>query len=71
MEMNLLLIKMAITEVVSFSEMPIKVSFNEYLEISKYYSSKNSKVFINGVLDKIVSQFKIEGKIKKIGRGLV
>jgi transcription antitermination protein NusB len=70
-KMDLLLIKMAITEVVSFSEMPIKVSFNEYLEISKYYSSKNSKLFINGVLDKIVSQFKIEGKIKKIGRGLV
>jgi len=70
-KMDLLLIKMAITEVVSFTEMPIKVSFNEYLEISKYYSSKNSKVFINGVLDKIVSQFKREGKIKKIGRGLV
>lgn len=69
--MDLLLIKMALTEVLSFKEMPIKVSFNEYIEISKYYSTKNSKVFINGILDKIVSQFNREGKIKKVGRGLV
>ena len=70
-KMDLLLIKMALTEVVAFEEMPIRVSFNEYIEISKYYSSQKAKVFINGILDKIVSQFKSEGKIKKIGRGLV
>lgn len=70
-KMDLLLIKMALTEVVSFEEMPIRVSFNEYIEISKYYSSQKAKVFINGILDKIVSQFQSEGKIKKIGRGLV
>ena len=70
-KMDLLLIKMALTEVLYFTEMPIKVSFNEYIEISKYYSTQNSKVFINGILDKIVSQFKRDGKIKKIGRGLV
>ena len=70
-KMDLLLIKMALTEVLYFTEMPIKVSFNEYIEISKYYSTKNSKVFINGILDKIVSQFKRDGKIKKTGRGLV
>ena len=69
--MDLLLIKMALTEVISFTEMPIKVSFNEYIEISKYYSTQHSKVFINGVLDKIVSQYKREGKVKKVGRGLV
>ena len=68
---DLLLIKMALSEIVSFVEMPIKVSFNEYIEMSKYYSTKNSKVFINGILDKIVSEFRSEGKIKKIGRGLV
>ena len=70
-KMDLLLIKMALTEVISFTEMPIKVSFNEYIEISKYYSTQNSKVFINGVLDKIVTQYKREGKVKKVGRGLV
>lgn len=69
--MDQLLIKMALAEVISFQEMPIKVSFNEYIEISKYYSTEKSKVFINGILDKIVSQFKRDGKVKKIGRGLV
>ena len=69
--MDLILIKMALAEIVSFKEIPIKVSFNEYIEISKYYSTQNSKVFINGVLDKIVSQFKREGKFQKIGRGLI
>tara|TARA_B100001029_G_C15050745_1_gene450538 strand:- start:319 stop:1188 length:870 start_codon:yes stop_codon:yes gene_type:complete len=70
-KMDLLLIKIALTEIISFQDIPIKVSFNEYIEISKYYSTKNSKVFINGVLDKIVSDFKRKGGIKKIGRGLV
>ncbi len=69
--MDLLFIKMALSEIVSFVEMPVKVSFNEYIEISKYYSTKNSKVFINGILDKIVSEFRSEGKIKKTGKGLV
>ena len=69
--MDLILIKMALTEVISFKEIPVKVSFNEYIEISKYYSTQNSKIFINGILDKIVSQFKREGKIQKIGRGLI
>ena len=69
--MDILLIKMSLAEILSFKEMPIKVSFNEYIEISKYYSTKNSRVFINGVLDKIVDNFKKEGKIKKVGRGLI
>ena len=68
--MDLLFIKMALSEIVSFAEMPVKVSFNEYIEMSKYYSTKNSKVFINGILDKIVSEFRTQGKINKIGRGL-
>ena len=57
-KMDLLLIKMALTEVISFTEMPIKVSFNEYIEISKYYSTQNSKMFINGVLDAIYNDKK-------------
>ena len=63
--MDLILIKW-LYEVISFKEIPIKVSFNEYIEISKYYSTQNSKVFINGILDKIVSQFKREGKFQKL-----
>ena len=69
--MDILLIKMSLAEILSFKEMPIKVSFNEYIEISKYYSTKNSRVFINGILDKIVDNFRKEGKIKKVGRGLI
>lgn len=69
--MDILLINMALTEVVEFKEMPIKVTFNEYLEISKYYSTENSRVFINGILDKIISQFQRKGKVNKVGRGLV
>ena len=70
-KMDLLLINMALTEVISFKEIPIKVSLNEYIEISKYYSTQNSKAFINGVLDKIVTQYKTEGKVYKTGRGLI
>ena len=70
-KMDILLIKMSLTEILEFNEMPIKVTFNEYLEISKYYSTENSRVFINGILDKIVFDFNKNGKINKVGRGLV
>lgn len=69
--MDLILINMAITEILEFSSIPIKASLNEYIEMSKMYSSPKSKLFVNGVLDKIVQQYKEEGKIKKIGRGLL
>ncbi|MBQ5863864.1 MAG: transcription termination factor, partial [Bacteroidales bacterium] len=48
-----------------------KVTINEYVEISKYYSTPNSKVFVNGLLDKIIGQMNKDGKIVKSGRGLV
>jgi len=49
----------------------VKVSFNEYLEIAKYYSTSNSSNFINGILDKLVKQFQNDGSVKKAGRGLM
>ena len=70
-KIDLLIIKMALVEIVMFPEMPISVTFNEYIEISKYYSTKKSKVFINGVLDKVVSRFKKENRFSKIGKGLL
>lgn len=70
-EIDLILIKMALTEFVHFSSIPTSVSINEYIEIAKDYSSKKSSFFINGVLDKILKEFKAEGKIKKMGRGLM
>ena len=50
---------------------PIKVSFNEYIEISKEYSTPKSKTFINGILDKLITELTDQNKIKKTGRGLV
>jgi len=49
---------------------PVKVSLNEYIDISKEYSTPNSKTFVNGVLDKIILQLKNNGQIEKTGRGL-
>lgn len=69
--MDILLMNLAITEVKEFSNIPVKVSLNEYIEISKYYSTPKSNSFINGVLDKAVEQLTKENKIVKIGRGLM
>jgi N utilization substance protein B len=70
-QMDVLLMKMALTEVLFFETIPVKVSLNEYIDISKEYSTPKSKVFINGVLDKIVIELKSQEKIVKKGRGLV
>jgi N utilization substance protein B len=69
--MDVLLMKMAITELIHFQSIPVKVSLNEYIEISKLYSTPKSKVFINGVLDKLVVDLKEKELIKKTGRGLI
>jgi len=70
-KMDQLFLKMAFAEILSMPELPIKVSMNEYIEISKYYSTVKSKLFVNGLLDNFVKTYTREGKIKKIGRGLV
>ena len=69
--MDILIMQMAIAELIGFPSIPIKVTLNEYLEISKFYSTSKSSVFINGVLDKVVFQLKEEKKIVKKGRGLI
>lgn len=69
--MDVLLMKMAITEVLHFSNIPVKVTLNEYIEISKTYSTPKSKIFINGILDKLVADFKTENRLNKAGRGLM
>lgn len=70
-KMDLILMSLAITELQEFSSIPKKVSLNEYIEISKFYSTPKSNGFINGILDKAVAKLESEGKIKKMGRGLV
>ncbi|MBN9294137.1 MAG: transcription antitermination protein NusB [Flavobacteriia bacterium] len=69
--MDILLMNIAITEAIEFSNIPIKVTLNEYIEISKYYSTPKSNGFINGVLDKAFARLKGDGRIVKIGRGLM
>ena len=69
--MDIIIMKMALTELMVFPSIPVKVTINEYIEISKSYSSIKSKLFINGILDKLVIKLKEEGKIRKAGRGLM
>ena len=68
---DIILMKMALSEMLHQTSIPVKVSINEYIDISKDYSTPNSKSFINGVIDKLAVELKSQGKIVKIGRGLM
>lgn len=69
--MDVLMMQLAITEFLYFPSIPTKVTMNEYIELSKFYSTEKSRNFINGILDKTLKDLKKEGKINKAGRGLV
>ena len=69
--MDQIMIKMAFCEILNMPELPVKVSLNEYIEISKYYSTNKSKMFINGLIDSAVKDFTTNKMIKKSGRGLM
>ncbi|MDE5962510.1 MAG: transcription antitermination protein NusB [Alistipes sp.] len=69
--MDNLIIATAIAELVSFPSIPVKVTLDEFIEISKYYSTPGSSTFINGILDKAVETLTAEGLIQKTGRGLI
>lgn len=68
---DFVLLQMAISEVKNFPSIPVKVTINEYLEISKEYSTPKSSIFINGILDKLVKEYESSGELNKIGRGLM
>ncbi len=68
---DIILIKMAMVELMQFQSIPVKVTMNEYIELSKLFSTPKSKLFINGLLDKLVDDLKKEKKLKKKGRGLL
>ena len=65
------ILQMAITEFIHFPNIPIKVTINEYIELTKGYSTPKSKQFINGILDVISKELKKNGDLKKSGRGLI
>ncbi|WP_299609362.1 transcription antitermination factor NusB [uncultured Aquimarina sp.] len=70
-ELDKAVIKMAICEFQKFPSIPVKVTINEYLEIAKEYSTPKSSIFINGILDKISKEYQENGKLNKVGRGLM
>ncbi|MHA6279895.1 transcription antitermination protein NusB [Salinimicrobium sp. CAU 1759] len=70
-DLDTILIKMAICEFLKFPSIPVKVTINEYLEIAKEYSTPKSSIFINGILDKLSKEYRDNGKLNKMGRGLM
>ncbi|MDG1039737.1 MAG: transcription antitermination factor NusB [Polaribacter sp.] len=70
-DIDMILIKMALAEFLKFSSIPVKVTINEYIEISKDYSTNKSGYFINGVLDKLSREYSENKRLHKIGRGLL
>ncbi len=68
---DMVIMTMALTELIHFPYIPIKVSLNEYLELAKVYSTPQSSKFVNGILDKLVKQLKAEDRLVKKGRGMV
>ena len=69
--MDILVMQLAITEILEFPEIPVKVTLNEYIEIAKFYCTSKSSTFVNGILDNIVKEIRQEGLLNKTGRGLV
>lgn len=69
--LDLIVLKMAICEFLKFPSIPAKVTINEYIELAKEYSTSKSSMFVNGILDKLVKEYKKENKLNKIGRGLM
>ncbi|MCF8330609.1 MAG: transcription antitermination protein NusB [Crocinitomicaceae bacterium] len=70
-KMDMFLLKMGLTELQIFPSIPTKVTLNEYIEISKFYSTPKSNLFINGILDKAIGKLTLAKKIVKTGRGLI
>ena len=67
---DIILMKMGMCELEHFNSIPVKVTLNEYIELAKNFSTPKSKNFINGILDKVVQEWKSKNRIEKIGRGL-
>lgn len=69
-DVDLIILKMGIAEFLYFPSIPVRASINEYLEISKEYSTPKSSIFVNGILDKIAKELMASGNLNKVGRGL-
>lgn len=69
--MDIIILKMALTELTEFKSVPVKVTLNEYIELSKSYSTPKSNIFVNGILDKLINDLNESKDIRKTGRGLM
>jgi len=69
--MDKIILKMALCEMIHFPSIPVKVTINEYIELSKNFSTPKSKKFVNGILDVLSEELRSQGIIKKSGRGLI
>lgn len=69
-DVDLIILKMGIAEFLYFPSIPVRATINEYLEISKEYSTPKSSIFVNGILDKVAKEFMASGNLNKVGRGL-
>lgn len=69
--MDILLLNMAVAELTEFPSIPERVTVDEYIELSKEFSTERSKLFINGILDKLIAELRRTGRINKSGRGLL
>ncbi len=65
-----IVLRMGICELLYFDDIPPKVSINEAIEIAREFSTEKSDKFVNGVLDAVLDDLKVSGKITKHGRGL-
>jgi N utilization substance protein B len=68
---DIVLIAMGLAEAEAFPEIPLKVTINEYVDISKYYSTPKSGSFVNGLLDRLIKESIAEGRVNKTGKGLL
>lgn len=70
-EIDAIILNLGVCELQKFPSIPVKVTINEYLELAKEYSTPKSSIFINGILDALVKEYRQENKLNKIGRGLI
>ena len=68
---DMVLIVMGLAEAANFPTIPVKVTINEYVEISKFYGTPKSRSFVNGLLDKLIQKLAEEGQVAKVGKGLM
>lgn len=68
---DMALIVLGLAEAVTFPAIPVKVTINEYVEISKFYGTPKSRIFVNGLLDRLIQKMVNDGQIEKSGKGLI